>query len=147
MRRITGQTISLYLGEVRRHLILVTLLFVCIVISVGIELYVPYLYKQIFDILAGTTDRAVVIDTLIGLVISVAVWNTVSMLFTRGASLFDNYLSSRMSANLLLMGFARVHLHSHRFFATHFVGSLVTRLRRFVQGFERLFEVAVWDVL
>ncbi len=147
MRRITGQTISLYMGEVRRHAFLVTLLFVCIVISVGIELYVPYLYKQIFDILSGATDRGAAVDALVGLVIAVAVWNTVSMLFTRGAALFDNYLSTRMSANLLLMGFARVHLHSHWFFATNFVGSLVTRLRRFVQGFERLFEVAVWDVL
>lgn len=147
MRRSTTQTIALYTSEVRRHGLLVALLLLCIFASVGIELYVPYLYKQIFDILAVATDRAAAVGTLIQLVIAIAVWNTVSMLCTRGASLFDNYVSSRMSANLLLMGFARIHLRSHRFFTTHFVGSLVTQLRRFVHGFERLFEVAVWDVL
>lgn len=147
MRRITTQTISLYWGEVRRHGFLVALLLLCILASVCAELYVPYLYKQVFDILASADDRAAALDSLTTLVIIIAVWNAVSMLFNRGAALFDNYLSSRMSANLLLMGFARIHLHSHRFFATNFVGSLVTRLRRFTRGFEVLFEVAIWDVL
>ena len=43
MRRITAQTISLYAAEVRRHGFLVALLLLCIVASVGVELYVPYL--------------------------------------------------------------------------------------------------------
>lgn len=147
MRRIVSQTISLYWGEVRRHGFLVALLLLCILASVCAELYVPYLYKQVFDVLASAQDRSAALDSLTTLVIVIAVWNVVSMLFNRGAAFFDNYLSSRMSANLLLMGFARIHLHSHRFFATNFVGSLVTRLRRFTRGFEVLFEVAVWDVL
>jgi ATP-binding cassette, subfamily B, bacterial len=147
MRRITAQTIALYWGEVRRHGWLISFLLLFITITVGIDLYIPYLYKQIFDILAGATDRASVVAPLLALVMSIALWNGAAMVFRRASVLFDTYVSTRISANLLLMGFARIHLHSHRFFAANFVGSLVTRLRRFVQGFERLFEVAIWDVL
>ena len=43
--------------------------------------------------------------------------------------------------------FQKLHNHSIGFFADNFIGSLVTKSKRLVHGFERIMDVLYWELI
>lgn len=121
-------------------------IWVLIAIASCFGLALPWLYKAFFDTIAG--DIGVVgSQALIRIVLWMlalhggawAVWRVTGF----GSALVLPKAIERMYQD----GFSRLMRHSYRFFSNQFSGSLVRRLNRFVDSFERMIDRLQWNVI
>ncbi|OGE84305.1 MAG: hypothetical protein A2846_02075 [Candidatus Doudnabacteria bacterium RIFCSPHIGHO2_01_FULL_49_9] len=104
----------------------------------------PVLFGKIIDALAipssGGADAAINI-LLIILVISLARFG-----FRRGVEFINNYFQPRVQADLMQICYEYLQQHSIGFFNSNFVGSLVTKVKRYERSFEQLADQALFNI-
>jgi len=105
----------------------------------------PLLYKKIIDITTlpitqGSIDS--LIQTLVLIGIAVIGYN----IFFRVAEFSLVYLESNILKNLSDEAFRKIGNHSQEFFSNIFVGSLVAKVKRYVDAFETLSDAFVFNV-
>jgi ATP-binding cassette subfamily B protein len=103
-------------------------------------------YKHLFDTLgmgAATPDAVVTLsELLLMLVVSVVGYHVCA----RTADYLHPYAQSNVMKSLYDDAFARIEQHSYSFFANTFIGSLVTKTKRFVDSFETIHDVFVFHI-
>jgi ATP-binding cassette subfamily B protein len=103
----------------------------------------PFYFKKIIDVLSNANLRT---DSDIFHYVYVTIGITlVSIIFARIARLFFYYFVPNVMRDLRNFAYVKVSQHSPTFFANTFSGSLVTKSRRFVYSFERMFEVFLYS--
>ncbi len=97
--------------------------------------YAPLLYGQLINILAsGRTDSA--LKAGLGLVAVLLVLNMARTLVWRATNFVNNNFQPKVMSDLLNMCYEYLQQHSARFFNSSFVGSLVTKVKRYERSFE-----------
>lgn len=112
-----------------------------------LQLYIPFLYKDFFDILSNATDKAAAIPLLMAIVVKVLIINAIMWVIYRISSITDAYLHTGVPAHLKQQSFEYLINHSYAFFSNNFGGSLVQRVNRHSRSFGRLLDQITWNIL
>ncbi len=107
----------------------------------------PVFYKQFFDVVNAGGDKAVIAQSLIKIIMYVAILNSVFWIGYRIASLANNTFQPMVVANLKRQAYDYIMQHSYSFFTNSFVGSLVQKVNRFARAFEDLSDNFMWNFL
>lgn len=106
----------------------------------------PYVFKQFLDLLGQGQDAgqmaALYHNILLFFVVSFLTW-----VFWRLCYFTNSYLASRMLASLRQRAFAYLIGHSHSFFVNTFAGSLVQKVNRFAQSYDKLADRILYDII
>jgi ATP-binding cassette subfamily B protein len=113
----------------------------------AIGVAVPVFYQKFFDTIILSTDKALVAESLIEIIIQIfllqlAVW-TCFRISGFGAISFE----AKSIARLKQQVYDYLMDHSYSFFADNFAGSLVQKVNRFARSFEALADRILWDIL
>ncbi len=101
------------------------------------DIIAPLYYKSFFDTLIQP-DAKLNAGVLITILVSVFTLHTLSWLCWRGILFISNYFQPRVKADLEESSFSYLLDHSYKFFSNTFVGSLVRKVHRLSNSFERL---------
>lgn len=125
--------------------------FFCLIIFVIFAnitgIITPIFYKQFFDIIAKSGDKAIVAPKLLMIVTYILLLNILFWFFYRIATLSNVKYQMNTIARLKQNSYNHLIEHSYSFFTNNFVGSLVQRVNRFTRAFERLSDNLSWTLL
>ncbi len=121
----------------------IVVMSVALVSGVTLDAYRPILYKHFFDVAtsqgpaaAGTMVNIILMVLLVGIGVRI-VWTVL----LRSIS----YLESRVMSDLLNTSYEYLLHHSYNFFNNSFIGSLVTKVRRFQNAYEQIADQVFLD--
>lgn len=116
-----------------------------IIVAAALELVPALLYKEFFDAVSREqfSQRAELVEILV-LLVGVYLVNWV---IWRIAEVINNIYKNKIMVDLSSTAFSYLHGHSVSFFHNNFVGSLVKKVKRFVDGYNRIFGILTWDLL
>ncbi len=105
----------------------------------------PLLYKETIDIMAlgPTQDTA---GRVFELFWYLALLLVVAQTFFRIGDYTVTWFQSKVLKIMTDDTYRRIHRHGVGFFEDHFVGSLVTKARRFVRSFETIYDTLLWNI-
>ncbi len=118
-----------------------------IVITPVISVIIPLYYRQFFNILNTSTDKAAAQAALVHVIVVILVLNGIYWVGSRVSSVCNNFFESRIMADLRQRAFAYLIGHSYTFFTNNFTGSLTQRVNRYARAFERLWDNILLNVI
>ncbi|MBI2506740.1 MAG: ABC transporter ATP-binding protein [Candidatus Colwellbacteria bacterium] len=104
----------------------------------------PLLYKRIIDAVSATGDRAAASGALMDTIFMLGAVLLFYNLFFRIADYAMTYSQSRMLKDVADDAFERIMQHSYEFFSNTFTGTLVAKVRRYVNAFEQIHDQIVF---
>lgn len=113
---------------------------------VGSGMVTPILYKRIIDIVSGAGNSSTVSAALINTVLFLGGVLLLYNLFYRIADYAMTYSQSHMLKDVADDAFARVERHSYEFFSNTFTGTLIAKVRRYVNALETIHDQFVFTV-
>ncbi|MEK7525695.1 MAG: ABC transporter ATP-binding protein [Patescibacteria group bacterium] len=122
-------------------------LFVLVVFVGGsiVQLLIPLLYKQFFDLLTSGGDKILAAKGLVHAIVLILGLNLTGWLLQRTGMLAINDFESKTIVRLKQLSFEYLINHSYSFFSNNFTGSLVQRINRFSRSFEVLTDHLVFN--
>jgi ATP-binding cassette, subfamily B, bacterial len=144
MQRLTKQTLKIYWQHARRYHTSGIVVILGVIIMTAIDTYRPVLYKRFFDTAVDSGVAAV--PELISILLLVLLSFIVIRIFWAITIFVNNYFQSRIMSDLLNSCYEYLHQHSYNFFNNSFVGSLVTKVRRFQGSFETVADQIYFDM-
>ena len=138
------QTLWTSMRPYRRSLFVILLLI--LVANIG-TVIIPLFYKLFFDVLSNTTsthDRA---PQLMFLITMILIINGTSWLAWRISTYKNNIFQPRVKKDLETRSFAYILDHSYAFFSNAFVGSLVRKIHRLANAFDKLMDEVQYNIL
>ena len=137
MRSLTRKTIKIFWRHAKRYTWMpYTLFFTMIGVTILRDIP-PLLYRRVIDALVEKpADQAVKIA--IGAVALAFALNFFRIALWRGINFLNNYFQPRVMADLTNTCYEYLQKHSLGFFSSNFIGSLVTKVKRFERSFEQL---------
>ncbi|MBX4197783.1 ABC transporter ATP-binding protein/permease [Candidatus Parcubacteria bacterium] len=141
------QVISSYWQGGQSYWWLYSITVVCIISTALVRILNPLLYKQFFDIISSSTDKAAATPELIHIIVKVLVLNAILWLGFRIGTITDNLFQSWTGARMKQKAFDYLIEHSYSFFSNNFGGALVQKVNRYVRGFGKLLDQITWSIL
>ncbi len=143
MKSYTKDTLRIYWQHVTRYRATLIVTMCGILLGVGSGLYLPLLYKELLDQIAGKGAAYGPFSTLIKILATLIVgWTG-----WRVATFADSFFVSRLMADLYNTCFHYIHGHSYSFFNNNFIGSLVRRINRYAKSFENISDQIKWNLI
>ncbi len=135
-----------YTRYAKSHWIAGCLVFVVYMISLVLVTTIRPLYiKKIIDAMnLGPTDTA--LDVIMVSLGAILLLTVIAHVFFRAGDFLITWFQSKTLKNITDDCFWRLHKHSADFFQDNFVGSLVTKSRRFVRSFEASTDALIWNI-
>ena len=124
----------------------VFLIFALTLIASVCGVIVPLFYKSFFDVLSQTTPAASRVSALIRLIIIIISINGFSWFCWRVVTFVNNYFQPKVKKDLETSSFSYMMDHSYTFFSNAFVGSLVRKVHRLANAFEKLMDEMLWNI-
>lgn len=144
MQLATRQTIRIFWDHTKKYRWqMIAVLFGMLIVPL-FQVYTPLRYRDLIDVIAA--GDAGMFDRAIHLVFLILFLNVVQTLSRRVMNLVSNFLEPAVMRDLSNTVFEYVQKHSYGFFTSNFVGSLVTRARRYERAYERLADLFVYDM-
>ena len=147
MKDNTRKTFKTYWQYARHYRLAGFLLVFFIAAAAVTAVVIPLFFKDFFDALASGQPVEVVSQSLISILVVIAILNLVEWLFWRAATFLDSYFLPKVMADLSNHCFAYLHRHSFSYFNNNFVGSLVKRVKWFVNAFRIITDKILWHLL
>lgn len=124
---------------------IITVTTLCVAFT--LQVVIPLLYKQFFDILTTSKDVNESAPQLINTIVMVLVINLILWVFFRIGTFVAVYFQSYTMANLRNQAFDHMIDHSYTFFANNFTGSLTQRVNRYARSFDQLIDQLLWNLI
>ncbi|MBU1164214.1 ABC transporter ATP-binding protein/permease [Patescibacteria group bacterium] len=147
MKTNTKKTIKYYLKTALDHKISGFLMIFGIVGGEVMSVIVPLYFRDFFNILASGQSRDIITASLISILITIAILELAKWAFRRFATFSDVYFTAHVMFDLANHCFAYLHKNSFSYFENNFVGSLVKRVKWFVNASERIVDRVSWHIL
>lgn len=109
------------------------------------QAYIPLKYRDLLNVLAAGKNPGV-FESAIHLLIFILILNVISTVTRRLFNLVTNHLEPAVMRDLMNTCYRYLQKHSFGFFSSSFVGSLVTKVKRFEKSFERLADTLTYDL-
>lgn len=147
MKNTTRLTIKFYWGHIKKYGGLLTIMVLGMIVAVGVDITIPFFFKNFFDLLSSGADVNVVANDLFKIIFYILGLNAFGWIFWRIIEFMADYFWSRVMSNIRMEIFDYLHQHSYTFFNNNFVGALVKKAGKLVSAFEGLMAKAYWDIL
>ncbi len=139
------QTLKIFWQHaIRYHWQVAALLFGIIVVT-AVQTYIPVLYSDLINVASlgaspDTVHKAFVIVFMILIV------NTARTATWRSTNFINNYFQPKVMSDLMNTCYQYLQQHSLGYFNSNFVGSLVTKVRRYERAFELIADQITFDL-
>ncbi len=145
MQPVTKQTLKIYWEHSWLYKAAVLSLFFGNFVTCGFDLLQPFLFKGLINALSesGPNSYGLAIHYIWYILLVMAV----NQMFWRILGYVNNFFQPRVMTDLLNTCYEYLLKHSYAFFTNNFGGSIVTRVRRYQNSFERLADTITWEVL
>lgn len=141
MKTRTRQTLRIFWEHSRRYPRAIFLLVLAMLGAVVFDTYGPFLYKQLFNLLASRGPE----EELIAVIFKILAVAGISWCFWRLANFANDFFQPRIMSDLVNTCFKYMHDHSYNFFTNNFAGSLVKKVGRFERAFEDIADQVYWN--
>lgn len=144
MQNLSKQTISIFWRFTKKYRLLVFVSVFSTLVVNAFYVYIPFLYKQIFDSLAAN-DPTTLPNIYRTLTIFAGV-NAVIWVTSRAAMTSNIIFQTKTMSDLASYCFSYLHKHSYTFFTNNFSGALTKKADRFIRAYEDLSNQATWRI-
>ncbi len=111
-----------------------------IVMAKTVDVFVPVFYKRFFDLLSGDVASTDLRAALVGTVLIILVLHLGAWVCWRVMALISNWFQPRVMTDLNASAHEYLLGHSYKFFSNNFAGSLVRKVNRIGNSFEKLMD-------
>lgn len=134
------QILNVYWQHIRRYKGAAFMVMFFIAFANALDVIAPIFYKRFFDLLVGdlVVEGQDVQTALIFTLLIVLAFHSFSWLSWRVANLTASWFQPRVGADLEQSAVDNLHNHSYRFFSNNFAGSLVRKVGRLSNSFEKM---------
>jgi ATP-binding cassette subfamily B protein len=144
MKSLTQQTLNIYWKHAKKYPWHVFGIVFGMVAHAALHNYNPIVFKKIVDQLPFINKAH--IEPVITLIFVMLFVSLFRMACARGLNFLNNYFQPRVMADLSDTCFKYLQQHSYSFFNGSFVGSLVTRVKRYERSFEQISDQIFFDL-
>lgn len=142
-----GQVLGRYwTASMRRKKAALAILFIA-ALGYTLDLIPAIFYKQFFDTLTISSPSAETAVQLTYIIIAVLWIKIATWIAFRTATFIQVHFQSGVMSDLRDDAFKYLMDHSYGFFSDNFAGSLVQRINRYANSFDRIGDRVVWDFL
>lgn len=141
---LTAQTLKIYWRHAKRYPWYLGAIISGTILVELLQTYMPILYRDLIDVLSSSADRN--ITAAVRIVIFILVVNTFRTGIWRIINFATSFFESRAMADLMNTCYEYLQKHSYGFFSSRFVGSLVTKVKRYERSFETIADQAFFDL-
>ena len=127
MKKATKQTLRIYWQHSKRYPWAFFALSVSILLAWSVDSYVPFLYRRLFNQIAGSSNY----ENLMHVVWLILGFQFIIWGFWRIATFTNNFFQPIVMRDLLNTCFEYLHNHAYSFFTNNFAGSLVKKVGRY----------------
>ncbi len=145
MNALTKQTLRTYWRASMRYPWQATTVLSGAVGLTVLTVYIPLLYRDLINMLSVGDPRASLAPAL-RIVVLILVLNFTRTTFWRLTNFVNNNFLPRVMSDLMNMCYQYLHRHSVGFFNSNFVGSLVTKVKRYERSFEQIADQIIFDL-
>lgn len=145
MQTLTRKTFKIFWTHAWHYKWQVVFIIAGVIAHVILQNYTPILYGRLIDAVSLATakhDLAPAIH-IIWLILIVSL---VRLTVARSFNFVNNFFQPKVMADLNNSCFAYLHRHSYAFFSNNFVGSLVTKVKRYERSFEQIADQVTFDL-
>ena len=126
---------------VKRYKISFFVLIFLTVIGSGLDIYVPFKFLSLWNVLSKN-DFSLVSEAK-SIIIIILILRLIRWLISRSAGFLNSYFQVNVIAGLRKQAFSYMIGHSHSFFANNFGGSLTQKINKYARSFERLMDMLI----
>ncbi len=141
---LTGQTLKIYWQHARRYGKHVALITAGIVGAELLQVYTPILYRNLINTLTASVDRS--IGVAVHIILIILVLNLLRAVLLRVSIFSASFMDAKVMGDLMRTCYEYLQKHSYGFFSSRFVGSLVTKVRRYERSFETISDQLFFDL-
>lgn len=109
------------------------------VISSALDLYIPFQFLKLWDILS--VNDFTFINKAQHVVVVILILGLIRIVIARGVNFLNTYFETSVMAGLRQQAFSSVMGHSYSFFVNSFSGSLTQKINKYVRAFEKLMDM------
>lgn len=144
MQTLTQQTLKIFWQHAKRYTWMPYALFFGMLLAVVLRDIQPIFFGKIIDQLAAPSPDSA--DSAVKILLILLGISLVRFLARRAVEFLNNYFQPKVMADLLQTCYEYLQKHSTGFFNSNFVGSLVTKVKRYERSFEQLSDQALFNV-
>ncbi len=146
MQQNTKRTFRFFWQHIKNHRLIAVIMTLAMILGVTASMFWPILFRQFFDTLITDQSKTVIASALFSTLLLIMLVESIEWVSWRAAHYLNNYFQPKIMAEISEKCFEYLHRHSYRFFSDNFAGSLVKKVNRFVQAFERIADKLYWDL-
>jgi ATP-binding cassette, subfamily B, bacterial len=145
MKNLTKQTLKIFWQHAKKYPAQVWVSLFCLVTVTALRTYLPILYKNLINLAASSANKA---DPrpLIAIIVAILIVNLSRVMLWRFFNFVINSFESRIMADLTNTCYQYLQDHSYSFFSNSFVGSLVTKVKRYERSFEQIADQCFYNL-
>jgi len=147
MKYNTKKTINYYWQNVARYKPVFIFLLITIIAASILDSIIPVYVKNFFNILAGEAEKNLVLGSLMSVILIIAILNLARWALYRIFHFMMNFFELKVMTDLYNFCFVRIHKHSYVYFSNTFTGSVVKKVKGFVNAFENLCDQLLYDIV
>src|SRR3989338_8451030 len=145
MQTLTKQTLNIFWQHAWKYKWKVLYITGGVIGHTVLQNYNTILFGRLIDILTFNTDKYN-IRPAVSLVIFMFGLSLLRMFIARSFNFVNNYFQPRVMADLNNTCFNYLQKHSYAFFQSSFVGSLVTKVKRYERAFEQIADQLTFEL-
>lgn len=139
----TKQTLKIFWQHSIKYPWSAAFLVFSVVAITALHTYTPLLYRDLINTLGGFSGD---IAPAVSIVILIFVVNLIGTAVRRAMNFVNNYFESSVMRDLTNTCYQYLQRHSYDFFTSRFVGSLVTKVKRYERAFEQVADQVIYDL-
>ncbi|MDP3963564.1 MAG: ABC transporter ATP-binding protein [bacterium] len=145
MRNLTQQTLKTFWHFSKKYPWQVAFLIFGVIGLTGLSIYIPLVYRDLINVLASGAPREH-FSAAVDLIVLILVLNISRIALWRTANFVNNNFQPAVMRDLINACYRYLNKHSTSFFSSNFVGSLVTKVKRYERAYEQISDQIVHDL-
>lgn len=145
MKALTRKTLAIFWRHARKYHWQLAAIAFGVLGYTALHTYVPILYRDLLNVLAGgVSDRSGLARAAIHIIVLILVFNVAKNLVWRVVLFTESHFTHKVMYDLMNTCYGYLQQHSYGFFTSRFVGSLVTKVKRFERSFQTISHQAMF---
>jgi ATP-binding cassette subfamily B protein len=144
-KSLTKRTLQIFWKHSKKYPWHIAIVTTGVLARTAISTYIPILSRDLIDTLSKGASEANLKAALF-IVILTAAAAAIRMLLWRLATFVNSFFQSRVMSDLTNTCYQYLQKHSATFFHSNFVGSLVTKVKRYERSFEQIADQVTFDL-
>lgn len=145
MNTVTRQTLKIFWHHSTKYKWQTGVLIFGVFLLTFFQTSIPLLYRNLIDTLSTGADSRH-IEPAINIIKIILIANIFRIGSWRAVNFVNNYFQPKVMGDLMNTCYQYLHKHSYGFFSSSFVGSLVTKVKRYERAFEQISDQFMFEL-